>query len=163
MQTVSISMTVNGRRDGPHEVPDGLSMNDYLREYLNLTGTKFGCGIGECSACVIIHDKPDGTSEAIHTCINGAESFDGQSVRTIEGIARTACRRRCRPPSSISSPSSAATARRASSTRRRCWWKRSPTHRSPRADVEAARLRRRSTATSAAAPAMSATTRRSAT
>ncbi len=32
-------------------------MNDYLREYLNLTGTKFGCGIGACSACVVILDN----------------------------------------------------------------------------------------------------------
>ncbi len=81
-------MTVNGKAVGPHAIPDGLSMNDYLREYLDLTGTKFGCGIGQCSACVIIHDKADGTSEATHTCINSAQSFDGQSVRTIEGHAR---------------------------------------------------------------------------
>ncbi len=38
-------------------------MNDYLREYLNLTGTKFGCGIGVCSACVVILDNADGTLE----------------------------------------------------------------------------------------------------
>jgi aerobic-type carbon monoxide dehydrogenase small subunit (CoxS/CutS family) len=88
MKTRSISMTINGVAVGPHEVPEGLSMNDYLREYLNLTGTKFGCGIGACSACVIILDDPDGTSRTIHTCINGVEVFDRKSVRTIEGIAR---------------------------------------------------------------------------
>jgi aerobic-type carbon monoxide dehydrogenase small subunit (CoxS/CutS family) len=42
MKTQRISMTVNGRAVGPYEIPDGLSMNDFLREYLNLTGTKFG-------------------------------------------------------------------------------------------------------------------------
>lgn len=88
MQMATISITVNGKAQGPHTIPDGLSMNDYLREYLNLTGTKFGCGIGLCSACVIIHDKADGTSETAHTCINSAQSFDGQSVRTIEGHAQ---------------------------------------------------------------------------
>ncbi len=88
MGTIQVAMTVNGKAVGPHTIPDGLSMNDYLREYLDLTGTKFGCGIGQCSACVIIHDKPDGTSEATHTCINPAQSFDGQSVRTIEGHAK---------------------------------------------------------------------------
>jgi aerobic-type carbon monoxide dehydrogenase small subunit (CoxS/CutS family) len=87
MKTVTVSMTVNGEAVGPHEIPDGLSMNDYLREYLNLTGTKFGCGIGQCSACVIIRDHPDGASEATHTCVNSAQSFDGASVRTIEGHA----------------------------------------------------------------------------
>lgn len=88
MQTVTVSMTVNGKAVGPHTIPDGLSMNDFLREYLNLTGTKFGCGIGQCSACVIIRDLPDGRAEATHTCINAAQSFDGASVRTIESHAR---------------------------------------------------------------------------
>lgn len=88
MQMVTISITVNGKAAGPHQIPDGLSMNDYLREYRNITGTKFGCGIGLCSACVVIRDKPDGTSETAHTCINSAQSFDGQSVRTIEAHAQ---------------------------------------------------------------------------
>ena len=88
MQTIRVAMTVNGKAVGPHTIPDGLSMNDYLREYLGLTGTKFGCGVGQCSACVIIHDNPDGTSEATHTCINPAKSFDGASVRTIESHAK---------------------------------------------------------------------------
>jgi xanthine dehydrogenase YagT iron-sulfur-binding subunit len=88
MKTQSISVTVNGRPAGPHEIPQGLSMNDYLREYLNLTGTKFGCGIGMCSACVVILDHPDGTSETVHTCITGADFFAGKAVRTIEGVAR---------------------------------------------------------------------------
>jgi aerobic-type carbon monoxide dehydrogenase small subunit (CoxS/CutS family) len=87
MKTLSISMTVNGTRVGPHEVPEGLSMNDYLREYLNLTGTKFGCGTGACSACVVILDNSDGTSSTIHSCITDTEFFAGKSVRTIEGIA----------------------------------------------------------------------------
>jgi xanthine dehydrogenase YagT iron-sulfur-binding subunit len=87
MKTRSIGMTVNGAKVGPHEIPDGLSMNDYLREYLNLTGTKFGCGVGACSACVVILDAADGTSSTVHTCITGADFFDGKSVRTIEGVA----------------------------------------------------------------------------
>jgi aerobic-type carbon monoxide dehydrogenase small subunit (CoxS/CutS family) len=87
MKTMSISMTVNGAGVGPHQVPEGLSMNDYLREYLGLTGTKLGCGIGLCSACVVILDNADGTSSTVHTCINGADFFAGKSVRTIEGIA----------------------------------------------------------------------------
>ena len=88
MKMLSISMTVNGLPVGPHEVPDGLSMNDYLREYLNLTGTKFGCGVGACSACVVILDNADGTSSTIHTCITPVDVFANKSVRTIEGIAQ---------------------------------------------------------------------------
>jgi aerobic-type carbon monoxide dehydrogenase small subunit (CoxS/CutS family) len=88
MKAMSISMNVNGVGVGPHEVPEGLSMNDYLREYLGLTGTKFGCGIGACSACVVILDAADGTCTAVHTCITGADFFAGKSVRTIEGVAK---------------------------------------------------------------------------
>lgn len=88
MNTVTFSMTVNGKAAGPHVVPADLSMNDYLREYLGLTGTKFGCGIGECHACVIILDLPDGTSESIRTCITPADYFAGQKVRTVEGQAK---------------------------------------------------------------------------
>jgi len=88
MKMQTVSMTVNGSPVGPHEVPEGLSMNDFLREYLNLTGTKFGCGIGACSACVVIVDAADGTSSAVHTCFNSVDYFSGKSVRTIEGAAR---------------------------------------------------------------------------
>jgi aerobic-type carbon monoxide dehydrogenase small subunit (CoxS/CutS family) len=88
MNTQSISLTVNGSPVGPIEIPEGLSMNDFLREYLNLTGTKFGCGVGACSACVIILDRADGTSVTVHTCITGADFFAGKAVRTIEGVAR---------------------------------------------------------------------------
>ena len=88
MKAQSISLTVNGRAVGPIEIPEGLSMNDFLREYLNLTGTKFGCGIGVCSACVVIVDEADGTSSTAHTCINDADFFEGKAVRTIEGIGQ---------------------------------------------------------------------------
>jgi aerobic-type carbon monoxide dehydrogenase small subunit (CoxS/CutS family) len=88
MKTQPISLTVNGRAVGPIEIPEGLSMNDFLREYLNLTGTKFGCGVGACSACVVILDHADGTSSTMHTCINGADVFAGKRVRTIESIAQ---------------------------------------------------------------------------
>ena len=64
-------------------------MNDYLREYLGLTGTKFGCGIGVCSACVVILDDADGTLKHGSHLHHGASTFfAGKSVRTIEGIAQ---------------------------------------------------------------------------
>jgi xanthine dehydrogenase YagT iron-sulfur-binding subunit len=82
-----ISITVNGTAAEPHDVPDQLPMVDYLHDYLGLTGTKFGCGIGVCHACVVIVDNPDGTSETRRTCISAASTFDGLSVRTVEGHA----------------------------------------------------------------------------
>jgi aerobic-type carbon monoxide dehydrogenase small subunit (CoxS/CutS family) len=88
METVQISVTVNGRQTGPHTILAGLAMVDFLHEYLGLTGTKFGCGIGVCHACVVIVDEPDGTSRTMRTCINGAATFDGKRVRTVEAHAK---------------------------------------------------------------------------
>jgi aerobic-type carbon monoxide dehydrogenase small subunit (CoxS/CutS family) len=62
-------------------------MNDFLRERLGLTGTKFGCGAGQCLSCAVIIDDPDGTSHTSPTCIVPAASFNGKSIRTVEGHA----------------------------------------------------------------------------
>ena len=81
----TLSVTINGRTYGPTEVRDTLTMNDYLREYLGLTGTKFGCGAAQCLSCAVIVDNPDGTSYTSPTCIVPAASFNGKSIRTVEG------------------------------------------------------------------------------
>jgi xanthine dehydrogenase YagT iron-sulfur-binding subunit len=83
-----VSLKVNGHDVGPLQVPAGLMMIDLLHEYLDLTGSRLGCGQGICHACVVILDKPDGTSEEIRTCITGANFFNGKSIRTIEGHAQ---------------------------------------------------------------------------
>jgi aerobic-type carbon monoxide dehydrogenase small subunit (CoxS/CutS family) len=84
----SLTITINGRVYGPREVRDDLTMNDFLREYLGLTGTKFGCGAAQCLSCAIIIDSPDGTSYTSPTCIVPAARFDGKSIRTVEGHAK---------------------------------------------------------------------------
>lgn len=88
MANRALSMNINGQAVGPIEVADDLMMIDFLHEYLNLTGSRLGCGQGVCHACVAILDKPDGTSEEIRTCITGAHFFAGKNVRTIEGHAK---------------------------------------------------------------------------
>ena len=84
----TLSVTINGRAYGPTDVRDELTMNDYLREYLGLTGTKFGCGAAQCLSCAVIVDNPDGTSHTSPTCIVPAASFNGKSIRTVEGHAK---------------------------------------------------------------------------
>ena len=83
-----LSVTINGRVYGPRDVRDELTMNDFLREYLGMTGTKFGCGAAQCLSCAIIIDNPDGTSHTSPTCIVPAVSFNGKSIRTVEGLAK---------------------------------------------------------------------------
>ena len=53
-----------------------------IREHLNLPGTKFGCGIGQCGACTVHLD-----GEAVRACITPASAAAGRAVTTIEGLA----------------------------------------------------------------------------
>ena len=84
----ALSLTINGLPHGPYEVRDDLSMNDFLREVLGMTGTKFGCGAAQCLSCVVIIDEPDGTSHTNPTCVVAALDFDGKNIRTVEGHAK---------------------------------------------------------------------------
>jgi len=84
----TLTVTINGRAYGPRDVRDDLTMNDFLREYLGMTGTKVGCGAAQCLSCTVIIDDPNGTSYTRPTCIVPAASFDGKSIRTVEGHAK---------------------------------------------------------------------------
>ncbi|RQQ06369.1 (2Fe-2S)-binding protein [Burkholderia stagnalis] len=87
-QSKPLSVTINGKSVGPMQVPEGLMMIEFLHEYAGLTGSRLGCGQGICHACVVILDKPDGTSEEVRSCITGAHFFHGRAIRTIEGHAK---------------------------------------------------------------------------
>ncbi|WP_420971227.1 (2Fe-2S)-binding protein [Bradyrhizobium sp. B120] len=84
----TLNLTINGRKHGPIEIRDDLSMNDFLREMLGMTGTKFGCGAAQCLSCAVIIDNPDGTSYTTPTCVVPAANFDGKAIRTVEGHAK---------------------------------------------------------------------------
>jgi carbon-monoxide dehydrogenase small subunit len=58
------------------------SLNTLLRETLNLTGTKLGCGTGDCGACTVLLD-----GRTVSSCLTLAVEVDGRQVRTIEGLA----------------------------------------------------------------------------
>ena len=64
------------------ESPPDRTLLDVLREDFGLTGTKYGCGEGQCRACtVLIDDQPR------PACLTPVSSVDGKSVTTIEGVA----------------------------------------------------------------------------
>jgi aerobic carbon-monoxide dehydrogenase small subunit len=78
---VRIAFILNGK-SMDLEVPPYRRVLDLLREDLALTGTKEGCGSGQCGACVILVD-----SIPRNSCLMLAAQLEGRSVTTIEGLA----------------------------------------------------------------------------
>jgi aerobic-type carbon monoxide dehydrogenase small subunit (CoxS/CutS family) len=79
---MKIEFTVNGMKRQFDVEPNQLLLN-LLREDLYLTGTKYGCGIGECGACTVLVD-----GEPVLSCLTLAVDVDGREVETIEGLAK---------------------------------------------------------------------------
>jgi aerobic-type carbon monoxide dehydrogenase small subunit (CoxS/CutS family) len=77
----TISLVVNGKPRKVTTDPERLLL-DVLREDLQLTGTKYGCGEGLCGACTVLIDGKN-----VRTCQETAVDFDGKSITTIEGLA----------------------------------------------------------------------------
>jgi isoquinoline 1-oxidoreductase alpha subunit len=77
-----IRLTVNGKIsqfDGDPEMP----LLWYLRDEMQLTGTKYGCGMGLCGACTVHLN-----GEAARSCLTPMQAAAGKSVTTIEGLSR---------------------------------------------------------------------------
>jgi aerobic carbon-monoxide dehydrogenase small subunit len=76
-----ISASVNGDRIEFLDAP-GLTLLDALRGELGLTGTKEGCGSGDCGACTVVLD-----GEMVCSCLVLAAEAEGRTIATIEGVA----------------------------------------------------------------------------
>ncbi len=77
-----ICLRVNGKKIR-RRVKANTTLLDFLRKDLGFTGTKEGCGVGECGACTVIVD-----GECVRSCLVLAVEMDGKEVTTIEGIAK---------------------------------------------------------------------------
>lgn len=76
-----VTMTVNGERRGGL-APVRMTLADFLRHQLGLTGTHLGCEHGVCGACTVILD-----GSAVRSCLLLAVQADGARVETVEGLA----------------------------------------------------------------------------
>lgn len=86
-EKIALRLEINGIPLAPLQVRRDMMLIDVLHEYLGLTGTRFGCGVGECRACTVIVDEPAG-SRAVLSCVTPAHAFANKPIRTIEGHAR---------------------------------------------------------------------------
>jgi aerobic-type carbon monoxide dehydrogenase small subunit (CoxS/CutS family) len=77
-----VEFTVNGRRRSVDVAPD-TPLLWVLRDNLNLTGTKFGCGIAQCGACTVHLD-----GAPTRSCVVPISTVAGKRVTTIEGLSR---------------------------------------------------------------------------
>ena len=78
---VTLTTTVNGT-EVRADVPARLTLADFLRDHLRLTGTHLGCEHGVCGACAVLVD-----GRSVRSCLMFAVQVDGCSVTTIEGLA----------------------------------------------------------------------------
>jgi len=77
----SVSFVLNGKPQTVVTDPD-RSLLEVLREDLHLTGTKFGCGEGQCRACTVLAG-----GECVPSCLTSIGDVDGMEIVTIEGVA----------------------------------------------------------------------------
>ena len=80
-KTKSISITVNGEKIDA-EIDCRLTLAEFLREELDLTGTKVGCNRGECGSCTVLLDE-----RPVYSCSLLAVEASGREIRTIEELS----------------------------------------------------------------------------
>ena len=80
--TSNVTLRVNGT-EHRLTLDSRTTLLDALREHLRLTGTKKGCGLGQCGACTVLMD-----SKRVKSCLWLAALVDGHEITTIEGLAR---------------------------------------------------------------------------
>lgn len=76
-----MELKINGKMHTV-DVEEGMPLLWVLRDELNMTGTKFGCGVASCGACTVMMDD-----EAVRTCTLPASQAAGKDIKTIEGVA----------------------------------------------------------------------------
>jgi len=81
MENKAIKVKINGK-DYELSVPPWRTLLEVIREDLRLTGTKEGCGQGECGSCTVLMG-----GKTVNSCLVLAMEADGQEVVTIEGLA----------------------------------------------------------------------------
>lgn len=78
----TISFQINGKKHQVEVEPEEPLLY-ILREEFQLSGAKFGCGLQQCAACLVLVDD-----SAQYTCVSPCENFEGKTIETIEGLRK---------------------------------------------------------------------------
>jgi aerobic-type carbon monoxide dehydrogenase small subunit (CoxS/CutS family) len=78
-----LKLNVNGRKHDVESSPDRMLLY-VLREDLDLTGTKYGCGEGQCGACTVLVEN-----SVVRSCMTPVGSVTGKAITTIEGLEKS--------------------------------------------------------------------------
>lgn len=79
---IDLRLVINGQPFSC-KIPEDMTLLELLREECGLTGTKYGCGYGQCGACTVLLDgKPT------RSCVTSVRGLPGRRVETIEGLGR---------------------------------------------------------------------------
>lgn len=79
---MKLALTVNGERREV-DVPPNTTLLSVLRDDLDLTGTRYGCGRGQCGACYVVADE-----RAVASCLLTADQAARMEITTVEGLAK---------------------------------------------------------------------------
>ena len=85
--SAAITFTLNGKQTTlPPDISPTTTLLDWLRGTPRLTGTKEGCAEGDCGACTVVLEQPDGGRAAVNACLLTLGQLHGRSVRSVEGL-----------------------------------------------------------------------------
>ena len=84
-RTMDITLSINGAEHRLLDIDAHTTLLDALRDHLQLTGTKKGCGLGQCGACTVLVDE-----RRVNSCLTLAVMQQGKAITTIEGLAKGA-------------------------------------------------------------------------
>ena len=78
------SITINGAKIDVSEHAEQMPLLWFVRDHMDLTGTKFGCGRGLCGACTVLLE-----GVPVRSCLTTLAAADGRSITTVEGLAES--------------------------------------------------------------------------
>lgn len=88
MSMIDLDLTINNQKIHRSQIDGSQWLNDFLRDDLGMTGTKFCCGIAVCRVCTVAWRRvPDSHWEAIRSCSTTIEYLNGTEIKSVEGLS----------------------------------------------------------------------------